>query len=179
MKTKNLLLLALIATSLSMMGQSLSTKPANAWKTLENKTFAIQYPSNWTLNNSGMMGTSFIIFSQLTSTKDSFRENVNLVIQNLNGQLINLDQYTDISVKQIKQIATNGHLIESKRIKNKEGEYQRMVYTGDQGTFKLKFIQYYWVKNGSAYVLTFTAEVSEFDRFKEEAEKSLNSFTLK
>lgn len=48
------------------------------------------------------MGTSLIILSPLESEKDTFRENVNLLIQDLTGLDIGLDQYTKISEDQMK-----------------------------------------------------------------------------
>ncbi|MBK7681894.1 MAG: hypothetical protein IPJ26_05200 [Bacteroidetes bacterium] len=39
------------------------------------------------------MGTSFIIFSPLENDEDKFKENVNLLMQDLTGQNIDLDKY--------------------------------------------------------------------------------------
>jgi hypothetical protein len=77
-------------------------------------------------------------------------------------------------------MVTNSVLIESKRISKSDNEYfQRVIYSGDQGLFKLKFEQYYFVVDKKAYVLTFTAEQSEFNKHKESAEETLNFFIIK
>jgi len=76
-------------------------------------------------------------------------------------------------------MVTNSNLIESKRIKTDSDEFQKIIYTGDQGIFHLKYEQYYWVINDKAYVLTFTSEQDKFSDFKERGEKILNSFKLK
>lgn len=52
----------------------------NNWKTIDENTYSVQYPENWELNTDKSMGTSFILFTQQTSTDDKFRENVNLII---------------------------------------------------------------------------------------------------
>ena len=149
------------------------------WKTIEDKSYSVKYPSDWEVNSTGMMGTSFILFSPLTETQDNFKENVNLLIQDLSAYDLNLDKYVEISVGQIKTMVTNSNILESKTIKSEFGEYQKMIYTGEQGMFKLKFEQYYWVKNNNAYVLTFTSELDKYLNYKEIGEAILNSFEIK
>ncbi len=149
------------------------------WKTLTESNYTIQYPATWELNQSKQMGTSFILFSPLESEQDKFKENVNLLIQDLTGNNIDLNKYTEISESQIKTIVTNSILIESKRVKTESGEYHKIIYSADQGIFHLKFEQYYWVTNDKAFVLTFTSEQSKFDGFKVTGEIILNSFKMK
>ena len=125
------------------------------------------------------MGTSFIVLSALESKDDQFRENVNLLIQDLKGQDIDLEKYTAISEHQIKTMVTNASLIESKTIKKDNGEFHKIIYSGDQGIHHLKFEQYYFIRDNKAYVLTFTAELSKFTTFEKIGETILNSFKLK
>jgi hypothetical protein len=148
------------------------------WISFEKSNFIIQYPSNWDLNESGQMGTSFILFSPLESEKDIFKENVNLIIQDVSAYDINLDQYTEMSEGQIKKMVSNSNLISSDRVKIDNNEYHKLLYTGDQGVFHLKFEQYYWLISGKAYVLTLTTELSKYDDFVQVGEKILNSFKI-
>jgi len=165
-------ILFLIA-NLSVFGQS------NEWNALNENDYSIQYPANWELNNSGQMGTSFILFSEVTSDKDQFKENVNLIIQDLTGHKIDLDKYVEISEGQIKTMIENGNIISSDRIKKDGIEFQKVIYTGKQGAFNLKFEQYYWVQNDKAYILTLTCEEDEFNDYKDSGEKILDSFKIK
>jgi PsbP-like protein len=148
-------------------------------KTLSAERYSIQYPSDWELNQNELMGTSFILFSALETGDDLFRENVNLLIQDLSTYNMDLNQYTEISEGQVKTMITNSSLIESKRIKIGSEEYHRMIYTGDRGIFHLQFEQYYWVRNNEAYILTFTSEQDKFSRYSEIGEAILNSFVFK
>ena len=182
MKKTHLLGLTFLFFSLITFGQTTPKNTVKAteagWKVLKETNYSIQYPDNWDLNKSGQMGSSFFIFSRQTSPQDKFRENVNLMIQSLQGQKINLDKYVEISEGQIKTMITNGNLIESKRLNLNGHEFQKVIYTGDQGAFKLKFEQYYWVLNGQAYILTLTCEKDQFDNYRLIGEKILNSFRL-
>jgi hypothetical protein len=74
---------------------------------------------------------------------------------------------------------TNCTIYESKRIKNAGGEHQKLIYAADQGAFRLKFEQCYWIQNEKAYVLTLTCEESKFSRYKEIGEKIINTFRLR
>jgi hypothetical protein len=149
------------------------------WELLEEEDYWIQYPKDWELSQSGQMGTKFMLFSAMENDEDKFRENVNLISQDLGSNTVDLDQYTEISEKQIKTMMTNCTVYESKRMKNARGEYQKLIYAADQGTFRLKFEQYYWIENDFAYVLTLTCEESTFSSFKEIGEKIMNTFSLR
>lgn len=60
------------------------------------------------------MGTRFVLYFNKATPNDLFRENINLMIQDLSGLTINLDNYVKISEEQIKTLITAGQLIESK-----------------------------------------------------------------
>lgn len=181
------LIVLLLFPSLVAFGQTTANQESGKnsqqeiieWKTLDQSKFSIQYPSTWELNQSGQMGTSFIIFSPLENDEDKFKENVNLLMQDLTGQNIDLDKYVEISEGQIKTMLTNSTLIESKRVKKESEEFHKIIYSGDQGIFHLKFEQYYWVIDDKALVLTFTCETDQFFKFVNTGEKILNSFTQK
>lgn len=148
------------------------------WKVLNQNNFSIQYPTNWDLDQTGYQGTTFLIVSELTSTEDPFRENVDLIIHDLRGTTIYLDKFVRMTESKLPTILTNYNLIESKRIKDKS-EYHKIIFTGDKGNLKLKFEQYIWIKGIRGYVLTFAAEQTQFDTYKETGEKILNSFKIK
>jgi hypothetical protein len=184
MKTllSSILLVSIFAcgqTTVKQESRKNSDQPSNDWKKFDQSSYSVKYPSTWELDISGQNGTSFALFSPLESNKDKFQENVNLLVQDLEGQNVDLDRYTEISEAGIKTMITNSALIESKRIKNGNDEYHKIIYSGDQGIFHLQFEQYYWVINEKAFVLTFTSEKAKFADYKTIGEEILNSFILK
>lgn len=62
----------------------------------------------------GQMRASFILFSSLSSKEDQFKENMNLLIQDLTGHNLYLDKYVEISEGQINTIIADGEISESK-----------------------------------------------------------------
>ena len=148
------------------------------WKTLANANYSIQYPDSFELNTSGEMGLTFILLSKQTSPSDSFRENINLIIQDLTNKNINMDKFVEISEGQIKTMFNNATIIENIRTIKEDSEFHKITFSGTQGQFNLKFVQYYRIVNQKAYVLTFTSEQTQFDHYKEIADKIMNSFKI-
>lgn len=165
---------------------------ASNWKKFDRSNYSIRYPANWDLEQKenttgGTLLYPFAILSPLESPEDKFRENINLVIENLKGRTIEgvdggtitLDRYVELSAEQLKLQMKNYKLVENKKIENGRRKYYRSIFTWDYETFRLKVEQYYWVVNGKGYVLTFTSEQSKFAKFRGLGEKILNTFTLR
>src|SRR5260221_6358570 len=142
------------------------------WKTLKNSEFLIKYLGQWELNQSGISGTNFILFAPNQSP--TFRDNLNLIIQDLKGQNIDLNKLTEISVGQIKQYITNSKILQSETTTK-----HKIIYTGRQGQLNLKLDQYYWLNNEKAYVLTFTADQNSFDKQIEIVNSIMDSLKIK
>lgn len=120
-----------------------------------------------------------IFFSEPESPNDSFRENVNLLIQDLRERPMTLKEYTELSLKQIKTHLSHGKLSKSKTIKTKNGEAQLLIYTSSSGIRQLKYQQIFLIKHKKAYVLTYTAEQNKFKKFLPEAKAIFDSFIVK
>ncbi len=146
--------------------------------TFAKANYKISYPATWKLDDSGKYGAEFFIFSAKDSETDSFGENVNLIIQDINTDTLTLRKYTNISVKQINALMKNSVISENGTEINNNKKYQRIVYEGDVNYRHLKFIQYYCLENNKAYVLTLTTHISTFEKYKLLGEKILSSFTF-
>jgi len=159
--------------------QNTEAASRESWNNINNSEYYIDYPKNWEIDQSGRYGTSFYLFSYQTSANDLFRENVNLIIQDLTGMDIDLAKYTEISENQINNMMEDGTILENRTISKNGINYQKLIFTGTQQGLFLKFEQFYFIKNNKAYVLTLTCEAKEFNTYKETGEKILNSFYLK
>jgi len=149
------------------------------WKSYNKEKYAIKYPSKWAIDTSKAMGTAFIVFAPLESDSDKFQENVNMLTQDLAGQNITLDGYTKISEHQIKTAIADGKIYESIRIKTANGEHHKIIFSGTQGSNKLKFEQFYFIKNSYAFVVTLTTQASTFEQYRPTGEQILHSFIVK
>ncbi len=165
---KNLILLIIAFISIPIIGQDL--------KTVKTSDYEISYPSNFRYDDSKTRGTEFIIYIEKEDEKDTFIENINLLIQNLKEYQIDLNQYIEITEKQINE---NGILIESKRIVLNNSDVHVLTYEANLNVRNLKFHQYILVKNEKAYILTYSAKIEKFDFFFPEILEIFNSFSLK
>lgn len=149
------------------------------WRTLEEDLYSIEYPLDWIADNSGQLGAKLFLFSPENSKDDQFIESINLVIADLPTENTSLKEYSHRTEDELASMITNFKLLENEQLNNQNGDFQRVVYTGDHNKYKLQFIKHYWIVKGKVYVLTFTGEKSNFESYLEVANKTLNSFTIK
>ena len=142
--------------------------------TFEKNDYSINYPDTWKLDTSGQMDSEFILFSALTSN-DEFRENINLVIQDLGEQKMTMPEFVKLSESQIKAYTSNGKVIESKG----DNFSHSIVFSGFVANNDLKFKQLYFLKNNKIYVITFTALENSYDSYLKTGNEILYSFKLK
>lgn len=148
------------------------------WQTLTVDKFEIEHPIDWEVDKSQQMGTTFLILSPMENEKDQFRENVNVLTQDLSAYNLSLDQYTNITLEQVKTMITESEILLSERKKNDNGEYHQLIYKGKQGVYDLQFQQYFWLLDNEAIILTFTGEQTQYDKYLKIAETILNSFAI-
>ncbi|MFN4122316.1 MAG: hypothetical protein ACK4GL_03310 [Flavobacteriales bacterium] len=85
----------------------IAQKSSSLNKAFSTKDFTISYPESWTIDTSGLMGTQLILFSEQEDDADLFRENVNLVKQNISEYNLGFDEYVKLSESQIQNYITN------------------------------------------------------------------------
>ena len=137
------------------------------WQTLATATFTVGYPTEWTVDTSAAMGPTFILLSPQASPDDAFRDNVNLLVQDLTGTGVTLDQFVDLSTSQVKTMIPDGAILTSERVSDGERPSHHMAFAGTQDPYRLRFDQYYWVFGERAYILTFTAETDTYEDYGE------------
>lgn len=143
-----------------------------------NAVYQIKYPKTWYIDRSGNMGSDFFLFSRLTNVNDNFKENISLLVQRLQEDNLTLDEYVVMSQKRIEDKIQDGYIISSEKKQSKNGDFQKVIYTGTQGNYKLKFEQNYWLVGGKAYILTFTSEVHQYKFYKKIGEAIMGSFEI-
>ena len=143
-----------------------------------NQYYTLTIPKRWEVDKSGSLGPSFIALSAIENDEDKFRENVNLITQDLSGTQVDLQYYAEYSEAQVKDYITDAQIIESKYVNHGSKEAYFIRYTGTQGIYKLKFTQYMWVLGEVAYILTFTSEQAKTDAFEPIGKAILDSFTF-
>ncbi|CAN5844754.1 hypothetical protein BH11BAC4_BH11BAC4_09330 [soil metagenome] len=159
-------------------GQTVSTGNNSTWLTFKATGYSLTYPANWVIDTSKKMGIDLFIFSKLDSINDKFRENVNVLSSDTEGQHVSLDTFVKVSLKGIQDMATGYKILESKLYVLPGRTYHKIEFTMQQGTFNLHFVQYYFATDKKVYTITLTTEVSQFERYRETGARMLDSFRL-
>lgn len=150
---------------------------SQTWREYNNEIFNISYPSNWSFDNSGINGTEAFISSELEGISDLFSENVNLIVQDLSNQNIEMSEYITLTRNQLSQLnATN---IKISKIENtKYGPESNLEYEYKYDILSLKTKQRVIIHKEKAYVITYSATVSDFDKYQTIADRILSSFNF-
>lgn len=147
--------------------------------TFTTSKFTITYPNNWQLDKTNKLGLDLILYAPQKEESNSFKPNLNLVQEDISAYDIDFNQYLELSVLQLEKVITNFKVIENKDKTQNELVYHQMISEGSQGDLDLKFNQYYWLIDGKAYVLTFTADAKHFESYQSESEAIMNTFMVK
>lgn len=148
------------------------------WDTLNTEGFTISYPSTWTVDQSGTMGTEVFIFDAPNHENDLFSENVNLMLSDLMSDTIALLDYGESQRELLPKYITDYEYIATTYIEQDGKAFYQIEYNGKQGPFDLYFNQLLAFKGDVVYILTFTAEQDQVEVYKNIAEQMLLSFEL-
>ena len=157
-------------------------------KTYENPGFglSIQYPSSW----AGMQlradpfartNTSIVAIFEAPreNLSDSYRENLILSVQGPLEDAISLEEYTQNSLNAFRAISDRVRILESSSSTLSGLPANEIIYTSGLQNFDLKKMQIFTIVNdNTAYVVTFGAEESQFNKYNSVIMKMVNSIRI-
>lgn len=150
-----------------------------SYKNFTHEGYKLDFPTTWRIDTSKTFGANFFAFSPLDDSKlDKFSENVNVIIQNLQGQDITLQQYKEISENQFNSLSDKFSDVESRIDKNGTSEFLIFKYKMKQGNLTLNVFSKCIIRDGSAYLATFSYEEIAKDKYKEIGDRIISSFSL-
>lgn len=138
--------------------------------------FTIGYPKDWD-KQEGTLGSAVLLLSPLEGSSDEFRENVNVLVQTLPDKM-SLDQYTKLSLDQAPKLITGFDLLDEGSTNLAGSPAHQVHYRGEQGSFRLEWKQVWTVRDGKAFVLTYTAERKRYGADLAVAETMFGTFRL-
>lgn len=175
MKHRRLLAVVVVAT---IAAASQCALAANSMIKYVNTQFgfSLDRPESWT-QQEGYMGTAVLFLSPLENKNDAFMENVNVVVEDFK-QPLTLKKYTALTVEQLKQYITDAAILSVNSMRAVHGPYSEIVYTGRQGQYELKWLCRIYLSGKRAYVVTYTAEFGQFNKYLTVANPVLSSFKV-
>lgn len=149
------------------------------WKTLEDSLYTIQYPETWEMNYTGQKGLSFVAVSPLTNSEDKFRENLSLVVQDMKADDSNLQDFAEDNTYQIVDMITDGKIVKNEEATENGVTYREIVYSGIQNSMEFINTQRFYFHGTNAFVLTFTCAAGQYDDFKPQIDKLMDTLRFK
>ena len=139
--------------------------------------FAISYPEDWETERDSF-GAVIIMFSPLSGGSDQFSENVNVVVEDLEGADITLDEYVDLAVEQLTEFIPDIDISDEFPDEMDTQPSWVIAYTGTQDGVEYNWVQEIALFDGSAYIITYTGE-DEFDTYLVHAAEIFDSFDFR
>ncbi len=107
---------------------------------------------------------------------DTYIESINLTVNKLNNTSYTALKYADYSINYLPKVVQGFKVLEKKNLGNNA---YRVSYRGTKNGLEQTWRQYYYVKGGKVYIVTFSAETRKYDYYQPLIEPFLNSFKLK
>ncbi|HAX77392.1 MAG TPA: serine/threonine protein kinase [Cyanobacteria bacterium UBA11372] len=159
--------------------------PSESLLNYDNSTEGInlKYPASWSNKlavKDPITGDIAKFVSPKESDADKFQEDVTISVEDLSNKPTNLEEFTDFSISQIKQLNPNVNIMAQgeTNLGNNIPAYQ-VIYTVKDGQLNLKKMQTWLLKNNQAYTITYTAEADKYALFENRVKSMLNTLEIK
>ena len=140
--------------------------------------FKIEYPRDWT-REENQNGAAVIFYSPLDNKLDYFRDNVNIVVQDLQKPMT-LSEYSDLAIKQMEGVFTTNFQVTESVVATLSGRpAHKLVFTGKGPDTELKYYIVWTLDETKAYQVTYLAFPSAYEKYLPKVEKMISSFRLK
>lgn len=114
--------------------------------------YTIDFPPEWEVRH-GQMGTDILGLTALEGADDDFRENINVVIEQLPPE-IDAAAYLAASKDTLRRMMTDFELVAEAPVSFGETAGTRIEYRARMGIYSLHNDVYLVVADGTAYVIT-------------------------
>ncbi|WP_414623250.1 PsbP-related protein [Calothrix sp. CCY 0018] len=143
-----------------------------------NLGITIKYPQSWQRQDIGNIFTKELVkFLSLLGKQDNFEEKVVLSIEDYPGSL---EQSKDDFTKEINKALSAAEIIETTPITLGFKPAFKIIYTGkdEEKNLNLKNLQIWTLKANKAYIITYTAEQKDYDKFLPELKNMIKTFEI-
>jgi hypothetical protein len=140
-------------------------------------SYKMTFPDTWKIKN-GCVETQCTINSPRDTLMsfDTYIESINLTVNKLNNTSYTALKYADYSIGYLPKVVQQFEVLEKK---NLGGNSYRVTYRGVKNGLRQTWRQYYYVRRGKVYIVTFSAETRKYEIYQPMIEPYLDSFTFK
>ena len=144
-----------------------------------NLGITIKYPQSWQRQDIDNIFTKEVVtFLSPLQDKDKFQEKVILSVEDYSGSL---NQSKNDFTKEIKERLSAAKIIQVSSTTLAYKPAFQIIYTGkdEEKDLKLKNWQIWTLQSNKAYIITYTAQQEEYDKFIPAVEEIIKSFEIK
>lgn len=146
---------------------------------IDRPAYSISFPKTWDPGISENSAVDLLMKTPPENANDRFMENVNVLIQETGTMKLSLEEYADISEKQLKQVIHSSQVLKKNIFKHNGVKCLELAYDAHQEDFDLAYLQRVYLHKDKAFILTFTAEKNSYNRFEKDVKVIFDSFKLK
>jgi len=173
---KVFLVIALVALCVfSMVHLKASADDSKQYRSSSMYNFSISYPTTWDVKE---MNNAVIFLSPAESSTDTFRENVNVYIEDLSKSPMTLEQYMKLTEVNGPKLMKGFKVLDKGPTVIGDQKAELTIYEGEVNGNFLKFRAYTMIKNKKAYTLTYTALPDTYNKYLADAENISQSINL-
>eukprot|EP01112_Ceratiomyxa_fruticulosa_P004923 TRINITY_DN1548_c0_g1_i1.p1 TRINITY_DN1548_c0_g1~~TRINITY_DN1548_c0_g1_i1.p1 ORF type:complete len:480 (+),score=85.73 TRINITY_DN1548_c0_g1_i1:162-1601(+) len=165
-----------VIVSFSFTAKGYSVETSCLYENLIQK-YSIRYLRDYVIKEEFTGATvSFSSPEADSESEEKFPSNVNIVVQDLTGKDMDLDQFCEVLKNQLEFVMKDSKMLDKTRCVISGVEGQKRVYQGTLSNFQIKMVQKVTVLGRKAIALSFTTEQSTFDREFRRLERLMDSF---
>ena len=134
----------------------------------------INYPSNWEV-----VDKEWGIFLAFTGPFEDdllFRPSLVVDIQDMAEDSMSLEEFTVLSLEEMKQMDTGFKLLEQKETTLIDEKAIRIEHIGKQASYSLKGLQIWAIHNNAVYALSYTHGEKYYSKYLDIVSEMINSF---
>jgi len=166
-KMKKVLIVALFVLIVCLSADSVQAYTSSKYN------FSVDPPSGWTVDDT----ITFAAVVFYGPTEEGFRVNVNVQVESLPASMT-AEQYADTAKETLSTFFYNFTLVsEGSRVINNVDAYE-LVFTFTQATVNVKEKQVYLVRNKKAYIVTYAALPTTYQKYLTTFESSVETFKI-
>lgn len=139
---------------------------------LQATDYEMKFPHDWRVKR------DFMGLELFASAAQPSRANISVVSAPMEGELT-LDALFNLSLNHLKSGLRDVKLLETGQVFLDGVSGRKVVYNHVMGDVPVSVAQYFALKNGRRYVITCTAQSSEFQQMADTFERAVRSFAFK
>jgi len=140
----------------------------------KEKGFSIRFPDQWE-KKEGLMGTAVAALSPQQDPADDFRENVNVVVEDM-PKALGLEEYFQANLANMGRLMTDYREVERGELTVYKNDARWLVYSHSMGLVETKVLAYILVRGSRGYVITCSAAPDQFPEYRAQFEEIGRSF---